>query len=237
MIRGTLIKTTLVNYPGKVAAAYFMSGCNLYCPYCYNTELVENTLPDKDAVTPTDVLEHLKKRKNVLGGIVLSGGEPLIHPELADFISEIKKYSICVKIDTNGMLPGQLKALFNKKETSPDFVALDIKTAPKRYYELTRDKKYARVYEKNIQESIQFVSGLPANKREFRTVLVPPLVTEAEIKTIGALLPKDASWQFAEFRAENCIDHTYNSIDPYSSEHINQLVANAKKSIKNAELR
>lgn len=237
MIRGVLVKTTLVDYPGKVAAAYFMSGCNLYCPYCYNVELVENTLPNEDSSSPEEVIAHLEKRKAVLGGITLSGGEPLIHTELPEFIAEIKKMGICVKLDTNGMLPERLEKLFEKKENSPDFVALDIKTAPERYSELARDTKSSINYTKNIEQSIAIVSRMPSENREFRTVLVPPLISNTEIESIGKLLPKNASWQFAEFRAENCINKAYNSISTYTNNEVNKLVSLAKSIIPNAKLR
>jgi len=237
MIRGVLVKTTLVDYPGKVAAAYFMSGCNLYCPYCYNVELVENTLPKEDSTSPKEVIAHLQKRKAVLGGITLSGGEPLIHKELSEFIAEIKKIGISVKLDTNGMLPEKLEQLFEKPETTPDFVALDVKTAPKRYKELARDRENDSNYTKNIQKTIAIVSRMAPENREFRTVLVPPLIDTKDIEAIAQLLPKDASWQFANFRAENCLNKEYNNISPYTETKINELILYAQSFIKGAELR
>ncbi|OJF77587.1 MAG: anaerobic ribonucleoside-triphosphate reductase activating protein [Treponema sp. CETP13] len=237
MIRGVLVKTTLVDYPGKVAAAYFMSGCNLYCPYCYNVELVENTLPNEDSTSPKEVIAHLQKRKAVLGGITLSGGEPLIHKELPEFIAEIKKIGISVKLDTNGMLPERLEQLFEKPETTPNFVALDVKTAPERYKELARAKESNINYTKNIQQSISIVSRMAPENREFRTVLVPPLIASKDIEAIAQLLPKDASWQFAEFRAENCINKAYNSISTYTNSEVESLISQAKAIIPNAKLR
>lgn len=237
MIQGVLVKTTLVDYPGKVAAAYFMSGCNLYCPYCYNVELVENTLPKEDSISPLQVLEHLKKRKNILSGIVLSGGEPLIHSELPYLIAEIKKIGMKVKLDTNGMLPEKLEKLFDSKETSPDFVALDVKTSPKRYFELTKNQIFSKDYEKNILQSIEFLSTLPADHREFRTVFVPPLIGKNDIATLANILPSDASWMFANFRAENCLNKEYNKLTPYTSKEIDQLIEQAKKIIPGTQLR
>jgi pyruvate formate lyase activating enzyme len=237
MIRGVLIKTTLVDFPGKVASTYFMSGCNLYCPYCYNVELVEDTLPQEDSVSPSQLLEHLIKRQKVLGGVVLSGGEPLIHSELSNLIIEIKKLGLQVKLDTNGMLPDRLESLLKTKTTSPDFIALDVKTSPERYYELSREQTKSEKFAKNIQKTIKLLSKLPANMREFRTVLVPPLISKDEISKIAALLPKNASWQFANFRAENCLNKEYNNISPYNDNQIKQLVEYAHSLINGAELR
>ena len=109
---GVLIKTTLVDFPGKVASAYFLRGCNLRCPYCYNVELVKGISKDTQVeesnqqfVSPVQVLEHLFNRKNVMNGLVISGGEPLLNPVTPELIRRAKKMGYSVKLDTNGTLP------------------------------------------------------------------------------------------------------------------------------------
>ena len=138
---GVLIKTTLVDFPGKVAASYFLRGCNLRCPYCYNVELIKsdsvlkNLSAEKnsDFKSPVEVLEHLYKRKNVLEGFVISGGEPLLNPATPLLIKEAKKMGYKIKLDTNGTLPLMLESLILNSDTRPDFIAVDIKTSPEKY--------------------------------------------------------------------------------------------------------
>ena len=234
MLSGALIKTTLADYPGKVACAWFLSGCSLRCPYCYNGELVFERLPPKDTYTEQQVFEHLKKRKNVLSGFVISGGEALIHAELPEIIQKAKKEGYAVKLDTNGMHPDKLEHLCENGETVPDFIALDIKTSPERYNLLGWTGGQAK---ENLQRSIEQCRRLGCDHYEIRTVLVPPLVQQEDIRHMADLLPRDASWRFAAFRNENCIDPAYNAIRPYSHADMCALVTYAQTFIAGAQLR
>ncbi len=233
MLKGTLIKTSLVDFPGRVAATYFLSGCNIRCPYCYNGELALNQVEDIDLLSLEEVYEHLIKRKNVLTGFVLSGGEPLIYPQIAEVIKAVKDMGYNVKLDTNGLLPENLELLFSSKDTTPDYIAIDIKTAPSKYNLL---KYEGNAYEK-ISRTIEIVKQLPTEQREFRTVLCPPLIDEDTIVGLAELLPKDARWFFAQFRNENCLDASYNTVTPYADKCINELVSVANKIIPQAKLR
>ena len=129
-----------------------MRGCNLRCPYCYNTELVapsgDNCLQAQKSgaqakrdepqfVFIQDIIAHLKKRANVLSGFVISGGEPLLKPDVVrGLILEARSLGYKIKLDTNGMFPGRLQELLSDPACAPDYVALDVKTAPERYSEL-----------------------------------------------------------------------------------------------------
>ena len=245
---GVLVKTTLVDFPGRVASSLFLRGCNLRCPYCYNTGLVLGGKAAADDIyaTAEEVFFHLEKRKNVLTGFVVSGGEPLVNPLTPYLIRYAKALGYRVKLDTNGTLPDELNALIENDEMRPDFIAMDIKTSPSRYGELlgslkTQDKstaaKIAEDFSSRITAAARLTSSLPPSSREWRTVLVPTLVTKRDIREMAALLPSDASWRFAQFRNENCIDPAYNDIAPYSDEEAASLVAYAKTFIKDSELR
>ncbi|MBQ6029389.1 MAG: radical SAM protein, partial [Treponema sp.] len=172
-LEAVLIKTSLVDFPERVAAACFLRGCNLRCPYCYNTELVapQNISKAQDAaesgnqskaqdaggddcsqaqksgaqakrdqpqfVSIQDIIAHLKKRANVLSGFVISGGEPLLNPDIVQsLILEARSLGYKIKLDTNGMFPGRLQELLSNPACAPDYVALDVKTSPARYSEL-----------------------------------------------------------------------------------------------------
>ena len=245
---GVLVKTTLVDFPGRVASSLFLRGCNLRCPYCYNAGLVLGGEAAADDVyaTAEEVFLHLEKRKNVLTGFVVSGGEPLINPLTSYLVSYAKALGYRVKLDTNGTLPDELNALIEDDTMRPDFIAMDIKSSPSRYGELlgslkTQDKstaaKIAEDFSSRIAAAARLTSSLPPSSREWRTVLVPPLVTKRDIREMAALLPSDASWRFAQFRNENCIDPAYNDIAPYSDAEAASLVAYAKTFIKDSELR
>ena len=245
---GVLVKTTLVDFPGRVASSLFLRGCNLRCPYCYNAGLVLGGEAAADDVyaTAEEVFLHLEKRKNVLTGFVVSGGEPLINPLTSYLVSYAKALGYRVKLDTNGTLPDELNALIEDDTMRPDFIAMDIKTSPSRYGELlgslkTQDKstaaKIAEDFSSRIAAAARLTSSLPPSSREWRTVLVPPLVTKRDIREMAALLPSDASWRFAQFRNENCLDPAYNDIAPYTTSEAASLVAYAKTFIEDSELR
>lgn len=239
---GVLVKTTCVDFPGRVAGSFFLKGCNLRCPYCYNTGLVLGTDSSDSLNTIEELFTHLEQRKGLLTGLVISGGEPLINPYTPIIIRKAKELGYKIKLDTNGTLPDELQAFLENPELRPDFIAMDIKTSPERYASLICNKQ-SKFYNNTkhfvdlVTRSANLVASLPADCREFRTVLVPPLVTKFDILAMSSILPKDASWQFAQFRNENCLDPAYNEIYPYTDNEAAQLIEFAKSLIPGAILR
>lgn len=245
--KAVLIKTSLVDYPHRVAAACFLSGCNLRCPYCYNTELVE---PGDEDLTQSkgaaqfasfeEIVAHLKKRSGVLTGFVISGGEPFCNEESAkDLIKEARALGYKIKLDTNGLFPDRLQKLVDDKDFRPDYIALDVKTSPERYNELFLDKEslQAQKAAEKILQSIKIISGFPNDSREFRTVLYPPLVGKKEVSKIAGLLPADANWFFARFLNGHCLSAAAEKIQPYPEAEEEELLKAARASIPGAELR
>ncbi|MFA6857688.1 MAG: radical SAM protein [Treponema sp.] len=239
---GALIKTTLVDFPGRVASTFFLKGCNLRCPYCYNTGLVlGGKAAEGDTLsTVEELFAHLEHRKNMLTGLVISGGEPLMNPLTPYIIERAKKLAYRIKIDTNGTLPDKLQDLLQNDVTKPDFIAMDIKTNPARYaHEICmHDSLLAKEdIPSLLRRSVDLIKTYPADCREWRTVLVPPLVTKNDITAMAALLPEDASWQFAQFRNENCINPSYNDIPPHIDAELKELVDYARTLIPGSVLR
>lgn len=157
---------TLLDYPQKVAAIIFTSGCNMRCPFCYNPNLVLPELISAGNPMPEDyVFEYLNRRRKYLDGAVISGGEPTIQADLAAFLAEIKKIDYSVKLDTNGLLPDVLKKLIEAGLI--DYLAMDIKAPLGRYLEICGQA----VAEEAIKESVKIIrdSGLP---HEFRSTLI-----------------------------------------------------------------
>ena len=239
---GVLVKTTCVDFPGRLAGSFFLKGCNLRCPYCYNTGLILGTYADDSLNTIEELFSHLEKRQGILSGLVISGGEPLLNPYTPLIITKAKELGYQIKLDTNGTLPEKLSALIQNPDLKPDFIAMDLKTSPERYANLICGNKSPFAgkkdyFEKVLCESAKLVATYPADSREWRTVLVPGLVTKQDLNKMAKLLPKDASWQFAQFMNKNCLDPSYNEIYPYSDNEIKELIDYAKTLIPGAALR
>lgn len=127
---GGLLKFSLIDYPGKIAAVVFTQGCNYRCPFCHNPELVLPSL-FKDPLDPAEVLVFLEKRRGQLQGVTITGGEPTIQPGLMVFMRQVKAMGFLVKLDTNGSNPDVLEKILAAGLT--DFVAMDIKSSPTGY--------------------------------------------------------------------------------------------------------
>lgn len=252
-----LQKTTLVNYPRKVAAAVFLPGCNLRCPYCYNGELVCASVSEgpaaqslqggtNDYVSLETVYEHIEKRKPVLRGFVISGGEALLSPVLPELILRARRAGLAVKLDTNGLLPDRMYSLLHDEALCPDMIAVDIKTAPARYHELrfccpAGTDPMTEQPEAALRRTLMILQKKQTFCRpveiEYRTVLVPPLVGDEDIRAISELLPSDAAWFFAPFLPGNCLNPAWNAIRPYTQAEMEKLIRLAGTKIPNSRLR
>lgn len=171
-------KVTLLDYPKHLAATIFLGGCNMRCSFCQNASLV--TDPNSVPAIPVDeVLSYLDKRKGILEGVCITGGEPTIYPELYDFIKLIKSKGILVKLDTNGSNPFLLKTL--AEERLIDYVAMDIKNSREKYGMTIGIPDFPL---EKIDESIHFLLSCNLDY-EFRTTIVKELHTNEDILSIG----------------------------------------------------
>ncbi len=188
MLISGLNKTTLLDYPGRVAATVFTGGCNFRCPFCHNGGLVLSPLT-QEHYTEEDILRFLKKRKNILSGVCITGGEPTIQEDLPDFIRKIRELDLAVKLDTNGSHPHMLEELITKKQI--DYVAMDIKNAPGKYQVTTGHTGKGTITEacgnafpvKAVRQSVELLknSGVPY---EFRTTIVKEFHTLQDLREI-----------------------------------------------------
>ena len=168
---------TLLDYPGKVACTVFLGGCNLRCPYCHNGELVTAAAPA--AMDSEGLLTFLKKRQGLLDGVCVTGGEPLLRPDLESRLARIKALGYPVKLDTNGSLPDRLERLISAGLI--DYVAMDIKNSPARYAETVGVPALDLT---PFRESVAFLlSG--AVDYEFRTTVVREFHDTASMEAIG----------------------------------------------------
>ena len=173
-----LQKTTLLDFPGRVAFTVFLSGCNFRCPFCQNGEILDGK---EENYSREEFFAFLDKRKGILDGVCVSGGEPLIHADITAFLKGIKSRGYSVKLDTNGAFPEKLKELCAAGLV--DFVAMDIKNSPQNY----KKTAGADVNIDNIKESAAFLmqGDLPY---EFRTTVVKELHRGEDFVRIGQWL-------------------------------------------------
>ena len=183
-------KLTLLDYPGKVACILFTNGCNFRCPFCHNASLVR--AQDGADISDSEVLEFLKKRQGILEGVCISGGEPLIHNELKDFIREVKKLGYPVKLDTNGSFPQKLRELIG--EGLVDYVAMDIKNSFEKYNETTGISADID----SIKESIEILINGNIDY-EFRTTLVSGFHTTQDMQRIGEMIKGTKKYYLQNF--------------------------------------
>ncbi|MCX6759319.1 MAG: anaerobic ribonucleoside-triphosphate reductase activating protein [Candidatus Nealsonbacteria bacterium] len=214
---GGLQKLTLIDYPGRLVATVFFTGCNFKCPWCYSSELV---LPEKikkqPKISEKEFLEFLKERKKLLEGLVLCGGEPSINKKLPSLIKKIKKLGYLVKLDTNGSNPKMLKKLIKTKLI--DYVAMDMKLPKERYPEIFGKK----VKIEDIEESIKILKEGKVDY-EFRTTVVPTVLDKEDILKIAKWIRGGKKYYLQNFRPEKTIDPEFEKIKPYPQEYLLEI--------------
>jgi pyruvate formate lyase activating enzyme len=172
-------KSTLLDYPKHLAATIFVGSCNMRCPFCHNASLVLR--PYTQPLIPSeDVIAYLIKRKNILEGVCITGGEPTLYPELPLFVKQIKELGLKVKLDTNGTNPAMIKELVEKNLI--DYVAMDIKNSKDKYISTAGNKDISI---DKIEESVSLLLSKIV-EYEFRTTIVNELHTEQDMKSIGS---------------------------------------------------
>lgn len=219
-------KLTLLDFPGKVACTVFTGGCNLRCPFCHNASLV--LFPTENMNLHDEVLAYLSKRKGVLDGVCVTGGEPLLQPDLADFLTELKRMGYAVKLDTNGSDP---KRLQNILETGTvDYVAMDFKSAPSTYEKAIGVPFEFSVFEKSL--SVLRASGVPY---ELRTTLVKGIHTESDLIEIASYLEGEKRFFLQGFVDSGLL--LRDGFEAFSQEEMKRFLAIIREKIPPAQLR
>lgn len=222
-----LQKTTLLDYPGCVAATVFFGDCNMRCPFCHNMDIVENSL--KPQYRDTDILGFLSKRAGILDGVCITGGEPTLCSELPSFIEQIKDLGFRVKLDTNGTNPEMLKCLVEDKLI--DYVAMDIKSSPANYGKACG---VADIILTPIKESIDFLLGQNV-EYEFRTTAVEEFLSSDVVSDIGALLKGAKRYYLQGYVESEFVPDK--SLHAVPKEKLLQYVQELSKSIDLVEIR
>ena len=224
---GGIQKLTLLDYPGKVACTVFTVGCNFRCPFCHNASLVTHT-EDAQDLSREDVLSFLKKRKGIIEGVCVTGGEPLVWAETADLLREIKAMGYSVKLDTNGSFPDRLSEIMDAGLA--DYIAMDIKSSP-RGYSLAAGSE-------NALESVRKSVLLLLNGKipfEFRTTVVRGLHTPDDIEDIAQWIGGAERYYLQGFRDSG--DLIGSGLAAFTPEEMTELLSAARKYLPITEIR
>jgi pyruvate formate lyase activating enzyme len=224
-----LVKTSIVDYPGKVATVVFVGGCNFRCPYCYNADLVlrPESLPD---IAVGEVLRLLAERRGFVDGVVITGGEPTLQAGLADFFGEVKASGLAVKLDTNGYHPHSLQRLLQGGLL--DYVAMDVK-GPLGKYSLVAGR---RVDAKRIEDSIRLVL-LSEVEHEFRTTVVPGMVGLEDVGAIAQSIAGARRYFLQQFRPSSTLAPQLVTRDPYPATVLEEMADAARRWVANVSIR
>ena len=227
-MRFGLQKLTLLDYPEHVACTVFTSGCNMRCPFCHNADLAvgnDSSLPE----THESLLEFLKARKKILDGVCITGGEPLLHQETVDLLSEIKSLGLKVKLDTNGSYPGRLKTAVN--EGLVDMVAMDIKNSREKYQVTTGG---CDLLDK-VRESVDFLLTEKISY-EFRTTVTGNLHTPEDFIDIGSWIAGKSRYFLQKFKDSGNVLAGVPTMS-VDDNFMEKCLANAKLFLPNAAIR
>ncbi len=223
-----LQKTTLLDYPGKIASTIFTGGCNFRCPYCHNRDLV---FPPKDALSYSEdeIFEHLNSKKRVLDGVCITGGEPTLHKDLPEFISKIKELGLLVKLDSNGTNPAMLKNLIDEKLV--DYIAMDIKQSKEKYNDIACMPVFNLA---PIEESVELLKEGRV-EYEFRTTIMKECHNASDMESIGKWLKGASAYYLQSYKeSEQVINPVFN---PHSPETLHSFVDILKPFVPNTFLR
>lgn len=229
MIKG-LQKITLLDFPGKVACTVFTGGCNFRCPFCHNASLVTHTETAKN-ISQEEIFSYLSHRKGILDGVGITGGEPLLHKEIADFCRKIHDLGLLVKLDTNGSFPDRLRALI--EEGLVDYIAMDIKNCKEAYAETCGLRDMSAEVSK-IEESIRLImnAGIPY---EFRTTVVRELHSKERLIALAKEISGAERFFLQTFTDSG--DLIGEGLSAYSAEEMEELLHWIKPILPSAELR
>ncbi|MCD6445581.1 anaerobic ribonucleoside-triphosphate reductase activating protein [Candidatus Bathyarchaeota archaeon] len=221
---GGMQKTSLLDFPDRIATVLFTVGCNLRCPFCHNWRLVLN--PKPPFLDEETVFQILESRKRYVDAVAITGGEPTMHKDLPQFLRKLKDRGFKVKLDTNGFFP----KILEKCLPYTDYVALDVKTSL---------EKYKLLGAKDLTGFLQTIEMLKTGKvdYEFRCTVVPGFVNKEDIPKIGELVKNGKRFAFQQFISGDTLDKKFRNVEPYSEDFIADLAEVMKKYVGEVILR
>lgn len=226
MIISGFQKLTLLDYPNKLASIVFTQGCNFKCAYCQNSDLL--SIKTEGLIDEKEIFDYLKKRKKVLDGVVITGGEPTIQPNLTLFIQRVKDLGLKVKLDTNGSNPEIIKKLL--KEDLVDYIAMDIKTDFDKYEDIIKINWNMD----NIKKSIKLIKESTI-EHEFRTTINKNDHTIEDLRRICEYLGPDENYYIQNFEQSDYV--LDKSLKSFSKDELIRIEKKLKKEFPNVKVR
>ena len=221
------VKVSFIDYPNKICTVYFVGGCNFRCPYCHNSHLLNGI---GERMDEAQVFEYLEKRRNMLDGICVSGGEPTLHAGLEPFLGEVKRRGFLVKLDTNGTSPEVLENLL--KNRIVDYIAMDIK-APFEKYEKVADRP---VDVEAIKQSIDLIRNLSSDY-EFRTTVCRELLEVGDVLKIAQYIKGSQKYILQNFRDCGSVLAGEGKLTPFSKEELDAVKEKASGFLNEFKIR
>lgn len=217
---GYIQKSSLIDYPGKVSAVIFTRGCNFRCPYCHNPELVDGS-SFSDLFSEDELFSLLPRRKGLLDGVTITGGEPTLQPDLIPFMRKIKDLGFLVKLDTNGSCPDVLAEAVDGGLV--DYIAMDVKAPLAKYHEAAG----RHIDTGAVAGSIGIVTGSEV-AYEFRTTLVSRLLSPDDVVEIGHMIKGASCYALQRFVLSKHLDQAYMKAETFTEEEISGLAEKLK---------
>jgi pyruvate formate lyase activating enzyme len=190
---------TLTDFPGKVAAIVFTQGCNFRCPFCHNAKLLGAKTDPENFISEASIFDFLESRKGKLDGLVVTGGEPTMHNDLAEFLAKVKGMGFLTKLDTNGSRPEVVKKIIDAGLV--DFIAMDLKAPLDSYKRLAG----VDVLQEKLSKSIELISK-SGIAHQFRTTVVNKLLSDDDLEKIKKMVPKGSPYVTNKFISKNALD-------------------------------
>ncbi|MGM0471968.1 MAG: anaerobic ribonucleoside-triphosphate reductase activating protein [Bacillota bacterium] len=227
-------KTSLIDYPGKIVTTLFTVGCNLRCRYCHNPELIErNRDSELNNFALDEVLSFLDSRVDLIDGVCITGGEPTLQPDLDQFMRQIKKLGLKIKLDTNGSNPQLLAELLT--EQLVDYIALDLKAAESNLDVIGAEDSAA--YFRQVKESVELILAAEI-ETEFRTTVVPGVHTSEDIQELAALISGADKYYLQNFKPNApLLDAELEQINGFSEQELSQFQDIATSYVGQVEIR
>lgn len=228
MLISGIQKFTLIDFPEYTACILFTAGCNFRCGYCHNSEFV---LPERlkhlreHFIDHSAVMKFLEERKGLLEGVVISGGEPTVMPDLLEWMSRIKAMGFKLKLDTNGTKPELVQEAL--KQNLLDYVAMDVKAPLHRYAELAG----VHVNQEAIEETMRILKS-SSIMYEFRSVLIKGFHTESDVHSMIRLVDGAKRYRFLKFRPGNTLCPAFSLFHPFSSQEMNDFITLANERVQ-----
>ena len=232
------VRTSLIDFPDRIATVLFTGGCNFRCPMCHNADLVLHP-EDSPDLSQEEVWDFLSRRAGLVDGVVITGGEPTLQIDLAPFLRRVRALDLDIKLDTNGYRPDVLAALLS--EGLLDYVALDVKAPPEKYALLVGWADGSTGLTKvldltRVERSIELLRSSDLSY-EFRTTVVPGLLVEEDIEKIARWIAGAERYVLQQFRPSHTLDPALEQVSPYPMERLQEMAGRVDRWVAQVAVR